>query len=155
MIFIGVLKCVLNGCPEVTFIAVLKCPVIISYADLSCDDLIPPSNGRVKFTGTFPGSMATYSCNSVYTLVGPSIRVCLYSGQWSSKAPVCERRVCALLTALVNGEIRYSSFNRVNSVVTYRCDHGFVLVGRGSRTCGSNGVWSGAKPSCRKQRKFL
>ena len=35
-----------------------------------------------------------------------------------------------------------------NSVVTYTCDVGYTLQGSNSRTCQSNGKWSGSVPQC-------
>ena len=35
-----------------------------------------------------------------------------------------------------------------NFVVTYTCDEGYTLHGSNSRTCQSNGQWSGSVPQC-------
>ena len=36
-----------------------------------------------------------------------------------------------------------------NSLVTYTCDVGYTLQGSNSRTCQSNGQWSGRVPQCK------
>ena len=38
-----------------------------------------------------------------------------------------------------------------NSVVTYTCDVGYTLQGSNSRTCQSNGQWSGSVPECNRK----
>ena len=46
-----------------------------------------------------------------------------------------------------NGQRTLSS-TTYNSVVTYTCDVGYTLQGSNSRTCQSNGQWSGSIPHC-------
>ena len=36
----------------------------------------------------------------------------------------------------------------VDTVATYTCDTGYTLNGGTTRTCGSDGVWSGSAPVC-------
>ena len=64
---------------------------------------------------------------------------------------------CSDLPALTNGDIDYagagSSDSRpVDTVATYTCNPGYTLNGYTTRTCGSDGVWSGDTPMC--QRKW-
>ena len=57
---------------------------------VKCGILTSPANGRVSHTaGTF-GQAATYSCNTGYTCVGVSTRVCQATGVWSGIAPTCQ-----------------------------------------------------------------
>ena len=68
---------------------------------LTCPSLAPLPNGVITFTpGTDntnvigPGSMATYSCNLGYVLVGQTTRLCisLHEGaasDWTGYAPIC------------------------------------------------------------------
>ena len=51
-----------------------------------------------------------------------------------------------------NGQRTLSS-TTYNSVVTYTCDVGYTLQGSNSRTCQSDGQWSGSVPPC--NRKFI
>ena len=51
-----------------------------------------------------------------------------------------------------NGQRSLSS-TTYNSVVTYTCDVGYTLQGSNSRTCQSDGRWSGSVPQC--NRKFI
>ncbi len=59
---------------------------------------------------------------------------------------------CTGLMDLVNGDITYdidTINNRpVDTVATYTCDTGYTLNGGSTRTCGSDGVWSGSSPKC-------
>ncbi len=65
---------------------------------ITCPSLAPPVNGVLTFTPGADnsniglGSVATYSCNLGYVLVGQSTRVCLTTngGAWSGNVPVCE-----------------------------------------------------------------
>ena len=46
-----------------------------------------------------------------------------------------------------NGQRSLSS-TTYNSIVTYTCDVGYTLQGANSRTCQSDGQWSGSVPQC-------
>ena len=48
-----------------------------------------------------------------------------------------------------NGQRSLSS-TTYNSVVTYTCDVGYTLQGSNSRTCQSDGQWSGSVPQCNR-----
>ncbi len=69
--------------------------------------------------------------------------------------PVPIEITCSDLPSLANGDIDYggagSPDNRpVNTVATYTCVTGYTLKGD-TRTCGSDGVWSGSAPVCRRK----
>lgn len=59
---------------------------------ISCSQLRSPINGKVsKGFGSYK-EMVSYSCNNAqYRLNGPVERVCQANGQWSGRAPTCER----------------------------------------------------------------
>jgi hypothetical protein len=49
-----------------------------------------PSNGRVDTSGeTSMGSIATYSCDVGYLLVGEESRTCGSNGTWNGSQPEC------------------------------------------------------------------
>lgn len=55
-----------------------------------CDELSDPENGRVTLSGRTPNSVANYSCNEGFVLVGPSSRrVCEDTGLWTGAEPEC------------------------------------------------------------------
>ncbi len=68
--------------------------------------------------------------------------------------------ICSDLPSLTNGDIDYGGGGSTNSrpvdtVATYTCTTGYTLSGVSSttRTCGSDGLWSGSPPTC--QRKCM
>ena len=55
---------------------------------------------------------------------------------------------CGTPSSLSNGQRRYSS-TKFGSTVTYTCNTGYrMTAGSSSRTCQSNGQWSGSHPTC-------
>ena len=58
---------------------------------------------------------------------------------------------CGTPSYLSNGQRRYSS-TIVGSRVTYTCNLGYLrTAGSSSRTCQSNGLWSGSHPTCTRK----
>ena len=51
--------------------------------------LTDPDNGAVSLSGTTYNSVATYSCDSDYVLMGDNTRRCLDTGLWSGSTPTC------------------------------------------------------------------
>ena len=56
-----------------------------------CPDLIDPTNGHVTTNGSSVGSIATYSCNAGFVVVGTVNRACQNDGQWNLSSPTCGR----------------------------------------------------------------
>ena len=54
-----------------------------------CSALSNPVNGMVQMTGDIQGSMATYSCNNGFTLMGQNTRMC-DNKMWTGNPPVCQ-----------------------------------------------------------------
>ena len=63
--------------------------IIIITAVVDCGPLGDPENGMVSASITTYNSMATYSCNTGYTLTGNVSRTCLANGLWSGSEPNC------------------------------------------------------------------
>ena len=57
---------------------------------VDCGPLNNPTNGLVTLSGTTFNKVATYSCNSAYTLNGAQMRTCQASGVWSNAEPICD-----------------------------------------------------------------
>eukprot|EP00117_Sycon_ciliatum_P017631 scpid32777/ scgid16552/ Sushi, von Willebrand factor type A, EGF and pentraxin domain-containing protein 1; CCP module-containing protein 22; Polydom; Selectin-like osteoblast-derived protein; Serologically defined breast cancer antigen NY-BR-38 len=57
---------------------------------VSCPQPAAPRNGVVATTGLTVGSIATWTCNNPYVLVGDEDAVCLSGGVWSRDPPTCE-----------------------------------------------------------------
>ena len=71
---------------------------LIICAGVVCQNLPNPENGQVVqiINGNIPGTVANYSCDSGYTLVGNMSRVCVQVNReeevWTGEAPTCQRK---------------------------------------------------------------
>ena len=142
-----------------------------------CLSLPPLTNGMISYSDPTlgVGSVATHSCNTDYTLSGESTRTCQSDGTWDGSVPNCLCKsvlvshrifnlpirwpygyinwsllaVCLSLPPLANGMISYSDPPQgVGSVATHSCDTSYTLNGGSTRTCQSDGTWSGSAPNC-------
>ena len=59
---------------------------------MDCGSLSDPTNGQVNFTTTTEGSVANYTCDTGYDLVGDTTRTCQNDGQWSGSEPTCQSK---------------------------------------------------------------
>lgn len=60
---------------------------------------------------------------------------------------------CTNLNNILNGEVTIDPPSRVQgATATYSCMVGFTMNGNPTRTCDSNGMWTGTEPTC--ERKF-
>ena len=145
-----------------------------------CSDLSSPTNGDIDYGGAGStnrrsvNTVATYTCDTRYTLTGGSTtRTCESDGVWSGSAPMCQSKVnelctlcllsvfsytadCPDLPSLINGMIMYntgSPDNRpINAGAIYTCNTGYTLTGGDTtRTCVSGGIWSGVPPTCQSE----
>ena len=55
---------------------------------------------------------------------------------------------CGPLNDPDNGQVDTSSGTTFESIATYTCDTGYLLVGSPSRVCGPDSVWSSSEPYC-------
>ena len=58
----------------------------------ACPELTSPENGQVDISETTENSIATYSCDSGYTLSEPFTRMCRSDGVWSKSEPPCQSK---------------------------------------------------------------
>ena len=56
--------------------------------DCGMTDITAPVNGQLTVDSTLLDSMASYTCDSGYTLVGDAMRTCTVNG-WNGTNPVC------------------------------------------------------------------
>ena len=49
-----------------------------------------PDDGSVSFSTTIFTSIASYSCDTGYNLVGVNQRTCTAAGTWSDGEPTCQ-----------------------------------------------------------------
>ena len=78
----------------------IQCDVACSPQSLVTDQTMNTSlsngsvlilDGLVMYNGTVEGAVATYQCNSGYTLSGNAERVCQSDGNWNGIIPQCTR----------------------------------------------------------------
>ncbi|XP_064395137.1 E-selectin-like [Halichondria panicea] len=108
--------------------------------------------------------MATYRCDTGFSLVGNSTRTCTgdgssTTGEFGGVTPTCEAITCSAAPSPNNGRTDFSGSSAENDtyafdvVATYSCDTGFYLVGNSSRTCtgdgsSTTGAFDGEAPFC-------
>ena len=115
-------------------------------------DCGPPeslTSGMVNFSNTTAGSLAIYSCQEGYRLVGGTQRTCLDNETWSRVVPLCVAITECDSPGIPVFGVRLNNNYSVGAVVTYDCIVGYILIGTTSRTCLVNGSWSGIVPTCR------
>ena len=142
-----------------------------------CPSLPALNNGIVSYNDSTLGlyTVATYTCDTGYTLIGGTTRTCESDGMWwSGSAPVCQGKwngmwtffiectlfstgICFDLPPLTNGMISYNdaastNIRPVGTVAIFSCDIGYTLNEDATKTCGNDGMWSGSDPVC--QRKW-
>ncbi|XP_064386513.1 sushi, von Willebrand factor type A, EGF and pentraxin domain-containing protein 1-like [Halichondria panicea] len=130
---------------------------------LACTDLMDLVNGGITYdmetiNNRPVDTVATYTCNTGYTLIGGSTSTCGSDGVWSGSPPKCEVIMCPPLLTITNGTISYSPDVTpdydLGTEATYTCEAGFYLEGNEVRVCMDDdgmdaiGVWSGQEPSC-------
>ena len=185
-----------------------------------CLSLPPPTNGEISYSDMTLGlnTVATYTCETGYTLTVGTTRVCMSGGNWTGSPPTCQGELCNSciqfvfmsiqdcvhqisgcevnvvmlrithmhtyytegtgptdlpstdhlftepppieppttcpdLTVPANGMIGYNNMGTASPrpmdiVATFTCDTGYTLKGGTTRTCRSDGMWSGSAPTC-------
>ncbi|GAB1862793.1 Sushi, von Willebrand factor type A, EGF and pentraxin domain-containing protein 1 [Camponotus japonicus] len=105
--------------------------------------------GTVVLTNgtTTVGSLAVYTCQEDYWLVGEGKQECTKEGKWSHDTPSCELITCEELEVPTGGFVVGYDLN-VHSVIEYHCDVGYLLHGEVKHLCGKDGEWTGEVPSC-------
>ncbi|ELT92308.1 hypothetical protein CAPTEDRAFT_155529 [Capitella teleta] len=78
----------------------------------------------------------------------------LFNGNVSSGIPWPKQpgAVCVFPGTPSNGEAKFTQPLIVGSVVTFRCDEGFTLVGAIDLVCQSSGQWTDSQPECQPLR---
>lgn len=151
--------------------------VSVPYLSGSCGTPNSLVNGQRSYTNTIIGSTVTYTCILGYRLTAGSFsRTCQSSGLWSGSHPTCSRKFKFIkhwINFLLQYSITLSSFTSnlhtlgycgypgtptngrktgytytQGNTVTYSCNTGYSISGSSSRTCLSNGQWSGSPTSC-------
>lgn len=102
-------------------IAVTRTSIIILLA-ISCEELESPRRGSVSFSdNSNVGSIANYSCDVGFVIVGGSQRICLDTGMWTGEAPNCtitSGKLRRLVYFICCNSIPFSSLALVTTPVT-------------------------------------
>uniref|UniRef100_A0A8C9B154 p-selectin n=1 Tax=Prolemur simus TaxID=1328070 RepID=A0A8C9B154_PROSS len=122
---------------------------------ISCEPLERPTHGSMDCSPssrTFQhNNNCSFHCSEGFTLRGADVVQCTDMGQWTAPAPVCQALQCQDLPApnkaQVNCSHPFGAF-RYQSVCSFTCDEGLLLVGASVLRCLATGSWSAAPPEC-------
>ncbi|XP_054902189.1 C4b-binding protein alpha chain [Poeciliopsis prolifica] len=115
-------------------------PFIVSSSNANLADKY------ITMTSFSSGDKISYKCDVGYTPVGGSrIRIC-DNGKWTPLKLKCERKLCGHPGEISNGQFVYTGVE-FGDTATAVCDEGFILVGKATRHCVSNG-WDGRPAVC-------
>ena len=65
-----------------------------SYLELVVCPTLSIQYGSLQLTNqSYGGSVANISCDSKYTLDGPSLRICQENGNWTGNETQCQRKL--------------------------------------------------------------
>lgn len=109
----------------------------------------PPNSTMITPKGFEVGAQVKYTCDKNHLLVGPATRTCLETGFYNEFPPVCKYIECGLPASiphgsydLINGTVGYLS------IVKYKCNEGYEMLGRALLTCDFDERWNGPPPRC-------
>uniref|UniRef100_A0A667Z5H2 Sushi domain-containing protein n=1 Tax=Myripristis murdjan TaxID=586833 RepID=A0A667Z5H2_9TELE len=104
------------------------------------------ADGYITMTSFASGDQVHYVCDIGYTPAGGSrYRRCV-NGKWTPMLLTCERKSCGSAGEVENGQFVYTGAE-FGDTVTAVCNEGYLLVGRGTRTCTNDG-WDGRVAVC-------
>ncbi|XP_050014365.1 P-selectin [Alexandromys fortis] len=96
-------------------------------------------------------SSCTFTCAEGFELRGSDVIRCADMGQWTAPAPVCEALQCREFSIPRKAQVTCSDpFGalKYQSVCSFSCDEGSLLVGASAISCLATGQWSGVPPEC-------
>ncbi|XP_076734590.1 complement component receptor 1-like protein isoform X5 [Maylandia zebra] len=114
----------------------------------------PPKGENMDLKGndilltSFPdGTTVTFACNIGYESAGGSPRITCTAGSWSPLGLKCQRKNCFSVENVQDGQIEYRPGTEFGDKAVLICNIGYMPVGGGELTCGSQG-WTGRLPVC-------
>ena len=116
-------------------------------APVRCLEPVTMENGNTIGRSFLVNDTIKFVCNAGYNLKGISSSVCLMNGTWSGDPRSCEMITCEEPLLIPNGESSWSSL-KPGSVVNYVCNSGYEIKEKATRTCRSDGTWTGPAPTC-------
>lgn len=95
-----------------------------------------------------PGQEVVYTClHGFLSKRGPKKLVCPHTGIWGFPMLLCERRSCPAVDPPINGEFHATDL-KFQSLLTFSCNSGYVLIGANNSVCQHDGTWSKEVPVC-------
>ncbi|KAM6217374.1 LOW QUALITY PROTEIN: complement receptor type 2 [Rhynchocyon petersi] len=91
-----------------------------------------------------------FACVFGFTMKGRSQIRCNAHGTWDPPAPICEKK-CEAPPKILNGNNNDRHMVRFDpgTSIEYTCDPGYVLVGKETIHCTTEGVWTPRAPQCK------
>ena len=115
---------------------------------VTCPSPQPLENGHVVGKERRYGDTIDYTCSSLFRLTGgDKKRSCLATAEWSGGAPVCKEIRCSSPVPSDHATYKMVS-DKPGAVVRYRCETGYEISGKDTRTCRIDGTWTGPTPKC-------
>uniref|UniRef100_A0A2R9AYQ7 p-selectin n=1 Tax=Pan paniscus TaxID=9597 RepID=A0A2R9AYQ7_PANPA len=122
---------------------------------ISCEPLESPVHGSMDCSPSLRAfqydTNCSFRCAEGFMLRGADIVRCDNLGQWTAPAPVCQALQCQDLPvpneARVNCSHPFGAF-RYQSVCSFTCNEGLLLVGASVLQCLATGNWNSVPPEC-------
>uniref|UniRef100_A0A2I3GRK4 p-selectin n=1 Tax=Nomascus leucogenys TaxID=61853 RepID=A0A2I3GRK4_NOMLE len=122
---------------------------------ISCEPLESPVHGSMDCSPSMRAfqydTNCSFHCAEGFMLRGAHIVRCDNLGQWTAPAPVCQALQCQDLPvpneARVNCSHPFGVF-RYQSVCSFTCNEGLLLVGASVLQCLATGNWNSVPPEC-------
>ncbi|KAJ8405838.1 hypothetical protein AAFF_G00312750 [Aldrovandia affinis] len=139
--------------------------LMLAFLSPLCAGFIPDRNcteeGLSITDGTYTlskgmelGSLLIYKCKDGYYPSPTLSRRCQRRGRWSPAPDIKQPAECKIVTCpdpltFANGQVFPNEMRYyVTNQTTYKCFDGYKQQGSKTRTCQSNGKWSGSTPIC-------
>lgn len=125
---------------------------------LPCENILPPSHGRMLCSGLVTYATCTFTCDTGYDLVGSKSRTCLPTSGWSGNLTSCKAKQCMELRNIsLDQTILLPCYTSLGSTCHFGCRPGFFLKGDGHAKCiidskGGGVSWSFGQFSCKEIR---
>ncbi|XP_065899303.1 uncharacterized protein [Dysidea avara] len=124
---------------------------------VTCPSLTDPNNGTITCSFGDDGvpsyeDTCSFTCNTGYELTGSDTRTCQSDESWNGTEIMCRRVHCSNLTDPNNKTITCllgdDGVPSYEDTCNFTCNTGYELTGSDTRTCQSNGNWSGNETNC-------
>jgi len=122
----------------------------VSCKPIRCGEPEDIVNGILERKCQTFGCRISYACEPGYQLLGRTHRYCQADGSWSPKVlPECKPVSCPVPVNPPFGRVMFNSIT-YNSLISYECNYGYMIIGETVRRCERNKVWTGLQPICRE-----